>query len=198
MISELWMRAADLRESMESPSLDLERSEGYARGVHLLSELDVLERVLLMAPGTITSFRGTWRFLSNFYPAPLALWGKEWPTSEHAYQAAKILDGEQQEKIRLAPTPGRAKRLGRQIEMRPDWDEVKFDLMREVLRAKFADPVLAAKLVATYDRILVEGNTWGDRIWGMTQDAATGRWTGRNMLGRLLMELRREMIKERA
>ena len=84
----------------------------------------------------------------------------------------------------LGLSGGRAKRLGR-VELRSDWEEVKIEVMREVLRCKFSqNPDLKAKLIATGDAELIEGNNWNDRFWGVC------RGVGQNHLGRLLMELR--------
>ncbi len=65
--------------------------------------------------------------------------------------------------------------------------------MEQVLRAKFAAPHLREKLLATGDRVLIEGNHWRDTTWGMVRDKTTGEWRGRNELGKLLMKLRDEI-----
>jgi ribA/ribD-fused uncharacterized protein len=116
--------------------------------------------------------------------------GAVYPTVEHAFAAAKSLDPLEREQIRLAPRPGEAKRLGRQVALRPGWDDLRVEVMRELLARKFAvGSKLAEWLLATEDAALVEGNTWGDRFLGVC------RGQGRNQLGRLLVEraqLRRE------
>jgi ribA/ribD-fused uncharacterized protein len=132
----------------------------------------------------ITEFRGKYRFLSNFYAARVEWDGVGYPTVEHAFQAAKTTDPQARERIRGAETPGAAKAMGRRVPLRPDWDAVKVDIMRELLFKKFQDLDLAAALYATEDVPLVEGNWWGDTFWGVCQ----GR--GENMLGKLLMEVR--------
>ena len=84
---------------------------------------------------------------------------------------------------------GQAKRLGKRVELRPDWEDVKIDIMRQVLKSKFTqNPELKAKLIATGDAELIEGNNWNDRFWGV----CNGK--GQNHLGRLLMELRAELV----
>lgn len=135
----------------------------------------------------IESFSGEYRFLSNFYPAEVDLDGKTYPTLEHAYQAAKTLSLEQRELIRRAGTPGKAKKMGRQVTLREDWEKIKIGVMRELLRRKFQDRVLRAEIVATGDAKLVESNTWRDFFWGVYQGK------GENWLGRLLMEIREEI-----
>jgi ribA/ribD-fused uncharacterized protein len=131
-------------------------------------------------------------FLSNFFPSPIMWDGREWPTLEHAYQAAKTLDLSEQEEVRKARTPGESKRLGRRVTIRDDWEEAKIGVMEELLRLKFSDPDLQERLLATGDAELVEGNNWRDRFWGVTQDK-DGSWTGQNWLGRLLMKIREEL-----
>jgi ribA/ribD-fused uncharacterized protein len=140
----------------------------------------------------ITRFRGEHDFLSNFYASPFFYRGDCYPTAEHAYQAAKTTDPDSAYLIRNAPTPGDAKRRGRAAPQRPDWMEVRRAVMYEVVREKFRqDPELRDKLRATGDATLIEGNTWGDRFWGMVQDAE-GNWSGENRLGEVLMRVRRE------
>lgn len=135
----------------------------------------------------IDSFRGEYAFLSNFYESAFGFNG--WPcrTAEHAFQAMKCLEREDAKRVLAATTPAQAKRIGRVVALRYDWEQVKDDVMQEVLAAKFAPgTALAARLLATDDAQLVEGNTWGDTYWGV--DARTG--AGRNQLGRALMEQR--------
>jgi len=136
----------------------------------------------------IDTFTGPYRFLSNFYPcAPYVQWGPRFfPTVEHAYQAAKCVSGQDAETIVHLRTPGEAKRYGRQVKLRGDWDGVKLDVMRVLLARKFECIDLAKQLLATGDAQLVEGNEWGDEYWG--SNTKLGR--GQNHLGRLLMHLR--------
>jgi ribA/ribD-fused uncharacterized protein len=135
----------------------------------------------------IDSFRGEYRFLSNFYPANVVLDGLTYSSVEHAYQAAKTLDEHYRARIRHTATPGDAKRLGRRIFLRSDWKQAKVGVMFELLRQKFAEEPLRGRLLATGDEELVEGNEWGDTFWGV----CGGR--GENMLGMLLMRVRGEL-----
>jgi hypothetical protein len=133
----------------------------------------------------IGPFEGRYRFLSNFYPLHNFVWrGEEWPTVEHAYQAAKVMGGPAWDRIRCAETPGQAKRLGSKVVLREDWETVKIPLMYELLTIKFRDPYLFDKLIGTGDDELVEINTWGDTFWGV----CGGK--GENYLGMLLMLVR--------
>lgn len=139
---------------------------------------------------TIDSFRGKYAFLSNFSKSPVYLHGGSLycPTVEHAFQACKTTDMAQRRQIANAQTPGQAKRLGRQVALRVGWDSMRDDVMLELLRQKFApDSTLADLLLATGDAVLIEGNTWGDRYWGV----CNGK--GENRLGELLMQVRDEL-----
>lgn len=140
-----------------------------------------------MSAGEIDRFDGEFAFLSNFYYSDIVYgkYGWCWPTIEHAFQAAKTLDDNYQSHILMAGTPGQAKRLGRSVALRPDWEQVKLGVMKELLALKFAPGTeLAAKLIATGDRQLTEGNNWNDKYWGVC------RGIGMNWLGRLLMDQR--------
>jgi ribA/ribD-fused uncharacterized protein len=134
----------------------------------------------------IDAFQGEHRFLSNFYaPATFSWQGWEWMTSEHAYQAAKTDDLAQARVIQNALTPGIAKRQGKLVVLRPGWESIKVATMESIVFEKFRqNPALAAKLRSTGDALLVEGNAWGDRFWGVCGGA------GENQLGRVLMRVR--------
>lgn len=125
--------------------------------------------------------------LSNFSPYPINLKGRTWPTTEHYFQAQKFAGTEHEEAIRLAKSPMIAARMGRSREhpLRPDWEQVKEEVMREALHAKFSQhPSLVSLLLSTGDSVLIE-HTANDRYW-----ADGGDGSGRNRLGQLLMELR--------
>lgn len=135
----------------------------------------------------IKKFCDNYRFLSNFYPAPVIYDGVTYPTVEHAFQAAKCLYTKDRLKIKACPTPGAAKKMGRHVAMRPEWNDVRVNVMRSLLEQKFRIPTLRDRLLATGDAFLIEGNRWGDTFWGVDNDA---EGTGRNHLGYLLMEIR--------
>ena len=136
---------------------------------------------------SIQRFSGAYRFLSNFYDSEIEVNEKIYPTVEHAYQAHKTLNGKQRELIRLANSPGQAKRLGQKVELRSDWEVVKLSIMKELLTRKFQIPRLRELLLETRDYELIEGNTWGDTYWGVCNGE------GQNWLGKLLMEVRNEI-----
>lgn len=140
--------------------------------------------------GLIDKFDGEFHFLSNFYRCSVIYEGIEYKSSEHAYMAAKTDDPIQKDIIRSAPSPAQAKRLGRQADLRSDWEDVKLEVMENVLRAKFSDPRLAEMLALTNGFELVEGNTWGDVFWGEC------RGIGENHLGKLLMKIRAELVED--
>ena len=144
----------------------------------------------------IIEFEDEYAFLSNFYPSPFTHDGITYPTNEHFFQAMKTLDIAERKAIAAAETPGKAKRMGRQVKLRPDWEKVKLYYMELGLKLKFKDPELAKKLIETGDEELIEGNWWHDNTWGSCHCALCSRTVGRNLLGMLLMELRKELQYE--
>jgi len=135
----------------------------------------------------ITSFQGEYRWLSNFWVCPFEHEGFLFPTAEHAYQLAKCTNPQDAQKIADAPTPGQAKKLGRRVQVRSDWEKVKVPLMQSIIHSKFKVPELREKLLATDRAQLIEGNTWGDTFWGVCNGV------GENYLGRILMAVRAEL-----
>lgn len=134
----------------------------------------------------IDNFDGEYAFLSNFYPAPVDFDGLTYPNNESAFQAQKC-PTRRSEFLNI--TPGKAKRLGRKVELRPDWEQVKDEVMRAICICKFAqNPDLAQKLITTGNAELIEGNWWHDQYWGVCDG------TGQNKLGKILMDIRAELI----
>lgn len=141
----------------------------------------------------IRQFRGQYRFLSNFWLCVITLPDDmaDYHSVEHAYQAAKTDDKVTREVIRLTSAPGKAKYMGRDVPLRPHWEEMKIDLMTDLVRQKFlTNSYLMDCLLATGDAELIEGNHWGDRFWGCVDN---GYGPGENWLGRILMKFREEM-----
>lgn len=129
---------------------------------------------------------------SNFASYPIKLDGRVWPTSEHYFQAQKFKDKKLRECVRKAKSPGEAARLGRSRKnpLRRDWDSARLNVMRKAVRAKFQQhQELAALLLSTGDAKLVE-HTENDDFWG---DGGDG--SGKNWLGRILMEIRGELAE---
>lgn len=142
----------------------------------------------------INQFEGGYEFLSNFYEVPFRWRGNEYPTVEHAFQAAKTLDPVKRQEIANARTPGIAKRLGRSVHLRPDWEEVKEEIMYECVSAKFHQNVgCALALLATGDEELVEGTLWCDNEWGDCKCPKCVNIKGKNKLGKILMRVRKEL-----
>ena len=145
----------------------------------------------------ITEFDGKYAFLSNFYHAPFVYDGIIYPTNEHFFQAMKTLDQEERKKIAAAASPGKAKRMGRQVQLRKDWEEVKYTVMRVGVERKFdTHPELASKLITTGDAILIEGNSWHDNTWGSCFCSKCAAIAGKNWLGEILMERRKELVSD--
>ena len=137
----------------------------------------------------INSFVGVYSFLSNFTSSPMVIDDKYYPTVEHYFQSMKTLDEDESEEIRNAISPGKSKRLGRRCTLREDWEEIKDEVMMTGLRAKFSRRDMKDSLLFTGDHVLEEGNTWGDKYWGI--DSITGE--GENKLGQMLMQVRKEI-----
>lgn len=136
----------------------------------------------------ISTFRGQYFFLSNFYTCNLEYGGLTFNNVEAAFQAQKCVNDEQK-KMFTNISGAEAKRLGRRVTLRSDWENVKVGIMKELVMQKFIqNPELKKLLMNTGDEKLVEGNTWGDSFWGV--DSRRG---GRNMLGKILEEVRAEL-----
>jgi hypothetical protein len=129
-------------------------------------------------------FRGEYRFLSNFYPVEIEYLGLSYPSVENAFQAMKCKNPALRADF-VNLTPSEAKKRGREVELRPDWDKIKLSVMESLLRIKFADPELEKKLL-DIDGVIREDNYWKDTYWGW--DINSNR--GENNLGKLLMSIR--------
>ena len=137
----------------------------------------------------VKGFFSAYRFLSNFEVADVVYEGVKYPSSENAYQAAKSLDPEVRKQF-INITPSESKKLGRKIEVREDWEEVKYKVMCDIVLDKFMrNPYLKEMLIETGDRYLEETNHWRDVVWGVCDGV------GKNWLGRILMDVRTEVSK---
>lgn len=139
----------------------------------------------------VRGFFGEHRHFSNFWYVKVVMDGKVYVSTEHAYQAAKTLDMKQRELIAAATTPAQARKLGRLLNIRSDWDEVKEPIMRDLLIQKFSQDPFKAALLATGDAYLEETNHWGDVYWGVCNGV------GQNRLGHVLMEIRADLMSIR-
>lgn len=136
----------------------------------------------------IKGFSGNYRWLSNFEPCAIEYFGLVFQSTEAAYQAAKCCSFENM-KLFISLSASESKNLGRRIEIRKDWDKVKVDIMREILKIKFsnANPYLKEKLANLPQEYLEETNWWGDKFWGVCNGV------GENHLGKLLIEIRKQL-----
>lgn len=133
----------------------------------------------------IAKFEGQYFFLSNFFECPITYKGITFTNTEAAFHSQKDIN----RAIEFAHLdPSSAKKLGRKVTLRSDWEQVKDDIMYEVLVAKFTqNAALKILLLRTGDQELIEGNWWNDTYWGVC------RGVGKNTLGKLLMRLRQEI-----
>jgi hypothetical protein len=121
---------------------------------------------------------------SNFYYSPFEVNGVWWPTVEHFFQAHKTNDMLMREVIRTSKDPAQAKAMGRRIQLRNDWHDVRDDLMYMALKAKFSqNKIILGMLLSTGDDMLYEKSPT-DTYWG---------YKGQNRMGEMLMKLRDEL-----
>ena len=138
----------------------------------------------------ITSFKGEYHFLSNFYPCQITVSGRVFSTLEHAYVSEKTLIESEKDFVLTIPTPGKAKRYGRnEITLRPNWDGIKLEIMRSLVTQKFENPELMQMLLNTAGMELIEGNMHGDTFFGQCPLGV-----GKNHLGVILMGIRDKYI----
>lgn len=124
-------------------------------------------------------------YMSNFYPSKIFVFGRWWKNVEAPYQAAKTEDSDEIHAIWIASTAREARNLGQKVKMRSDWDQVKYDVMKECVMAKFSqNNDLKNKLLSTANEDLMEDSPI-DWYWGCGSDG-----TGQNNLGKVLMEVR--------
>ena len=140
--------------------------------------------------GVIKGFRGEYYFLSNFSESKINYKGHTYSNGEAAFHSGKNSSSEYKEKLEIA-NPSEAKKLGRRVKLRPDWEQVKNDVMYEVIYAKFSqNGELRRKLLETGNSILIEYNTWHDNYWGTCSCPRCKDKPGKNMLGITLMRVR--------
>ena len=148
----------------------------------------------------INYFSGEYEFLSNFYMTPVLYEGLWYPSSEHAYQAAKTIILKERMMILNCRTPGQAKRMGskksKKITLRPGWDSIRFDIMLEIVISKFKNEELVKKLISTKNKKLIEGNYWHDNYWGWCDCLDCGNRTKSNNLGFILTIARSRLNSE--
>lgn len=145
---------------------------------------------------TINSFSNEYQFLSNFYNAEVVHEGITYRNSEAAFQAAKTKDFRLRREFSEL-NPSQAKLKGRHINLRPDWEQVKDNIMYEIVKDKFTrNPNLKKLLLRTNSDILIEGNWWHDNYWGDCHCEKCQNKEGKNTLGLILMRVRDEIRTE--
>ncbi len=141
-------------------------------------------------PNEIKGFFGKFRFLSNFHKCPVLFEGIEYSSTEAAYQATKTTDSGLRQVVADLAEPRYAKKMGRDLPLRSDWETIKLDIMYQVNLIKYQDKHLRDLLLGTRSANLEETNYWGDRFWG------TCKGIGENNLGKILMKIRSELNNE--
>lgn len=135
----------------------------------------------------IREFIDAYAFLSNFYHSPVKYRNLIYLNAEAAFQAQKeSCEKDKEQYTRM--NPAQAKLVGRNCNLREDWEEIKEQTMYEIVKAKFTqNEDLARLLLATGDAYLEEGNWWHDTTWGVCNGV------GQNKLGKILMRVREEL-----
>jgi ribA/ribD-fused uncharacterized protein len=145
---------------------------------------------LSAAADKIVQFKGDYKWLSNFYPCDIRFKGKLYPSVEYAYLSAKSDDKAWKKYCADAKEkPSKTKKKSQYIQLVPNWDTIKLDVMRNCLEIKFNQEPLRSWLIETGNSYLQEGNTWGDCFWGVDLDTGEGE----NHLGILIMDIRSKM-----
>lgn len=127
-------------------------------------------------------------FLSNFSHHPIIVNGKTYKSCEHYYQAMKTTNEDDHELVRTAQSSKKSKEIAYTLEMRPDWEEIKYDVMKTALRNKANQwDFIKRRLIETGDTPLAE-NSPKDAIWGLGADG-----NGKNLLGKAWMDIRAEI-----
>ena len=140
----------------------------------------------------IKEFQGKYRWLSNFAPINIRLGNLNYASVEHAYMSMKSADIEWKKKCASTSSPGQIKRLSKTITLCEDWDSIRLSVMESLVRIKFNDPDYKAKLLATGNQNIQEGNYWNDKFFGISLKTGDGE----NHLGRIIMKIRDELNSE--
>lgn len=142
----------------------------------------------------IKEFKNQYFFLSNFYEYPIYYNKLVFCNAEAAFQAQKVINKKDQYKF-INLNASQARKLGKTVQLRKDWEEIKDNVMYEIVKRKFTiNKELQQKLLETKEEELVEGNWWHDIYWGV--DSKTG--IGQNKLGKILMKVREEVKNNNA
>lgn len=184
-LGDIWTKIVMTRPGCGNGGLDWERVVKPA----IKDILDDRFYIISTPPKKgIYGFSGEHRFLSNFWTCHCSAWNLAFTCVEAAYCAAKC-DNEEDRKLFVGLNGNEAKKLGRTIKLRSDWDEKKLMIMEFFLNQKFKPGSdLAKQLIMTHPLFLEETNTWGDTYWGVCNGV------GENNLGKLLMKIREQLL----
>ena len=141
----------------------------------------------------IEEFRGEYNWLSNFASVPIEFDGRIYKSVEHAYISAKSNDKEWKDICAENYPAGELKKISKGIDVVPNWEDLKVTVMKQLLVNKFSQEPFKTKLIQTGDKHIQEGNYWGDIFWGV--DLKSG--FGENYLGRIIMDIREILIKNK-
>lgn len=146
---------------------------------------------------TINGFFGEFTWLSNFWECKIEFKDVSFLSVEAAYQASKCENFEEFLSFKTL-TPIEARKRGKKIKLRADWDKVKYNIMFYLVFQKFSrNPALALNLRETLNKKLIGANNWGDTYWGIAYKEYDGLWVtsgGFNRLGMVLHDVR-EILK---
>ena len=147
----------------------------------------------------IDNFDGQYKFLSNFFIKEITFRGKKYATSEHAYAAYKATNEGDHRLVQTQSSPRMAKRKGQEIKCVDNWEDIKYDLMLDIVKEKFQDPYLKSLLLSTGEQELIEGKYWHDNFFGncYCSKRDSCKKEGKNWLGKILMIVRDENRKQK-
>lgn len=151
-----------------------------------LKGLDAMKQagIVYVNDNEIRGFFDNYRFLSNFHVSPCYYNGNCYMSTEHAFMAQKATNKEDHVYVASATTPQEARKRGKTILLRPDWDDIRIEVMYQVNLSKYQDPLMRRRLQMTGNRYLEETNWWNDKFWGVCNGV------GENNLGKVLMRVR--------
>jgi len=148
---------------------------------------DLIEQIKIHTDSVVKGFFDDYRWLSNYHICDITYRGLTFSSSEAAYQSAKTNDQYTKELVQKM-TPTESKKFGKEVRVNGEWHRIKKGVMEEILRDKFTrNSDLRNKLLETGSKYLEETNYWGDTFWGVCEGK------GKNVLGELLMKIRKEL-----
>ena len=137
----------------------------------------------------INTFKGT--PLSNFWNSKITIERYTYKNVEAAFQSFKVFGDDRLQFATLDPAT--AKKEGRRVALRSDWELIKDTVMYKCLKAKFSNEDMKSYLLSTGDKQLVEGNWWHDNEWGDCNCDRCKKRIGENKLGNMLMKIREDL-----